>query len=75
MSAAVPTVAIVGGGHHGLVAAALLARAGHCVRLFERAELTRAFSGWDMVSSEYADFEAPRDTLKRFHTVIARRPK
>jgi tellurite methyltransferase len=45
----------------------------HC--LFGRVELAQAFSGWNLLSSEYANFDAPHGTLKRFHTVIARRPK
>ena len=55
------SVAIVGGGHNGLVAAALLARSGAEVTLFERAEAvggaavsTRPFAGVDVSVSPYA---------------------
>jgi tellurite methyltransferase len=44
----------------------------HC--LFEREELTSAFAGWQAVLSRYEDFPAPGGTLKRFQTMIARRP-
>src|SRR5918999_6516069 len=41
--------------------------------LFGRDELSAAFAGWRTVLSRYEDFPAPGDTLKRFHTLIARR--
>lgn len=41
--------------------------------LFGRDELTAAFSGWDTLLSRHEDFPAPGDTLKRFHTLVARR--
>lgn len=44
----------------------------HC--LFEPFEMLRRFKGWDIEHSEFTDFEAPQATLKRFSTVIARRP-
>jgi len=47
--------------------------AGYC--LFERDALTRAFERWEALVSAYEDFEAPGGTLKRFHTLVARRPQ
>jgi tellurite methyltransferase len=43
--------------------------------LFGRDELPAAFAGWDLLLSHYEDFPAPGDTLKRFHTLIARAPR
>jgi tellurite methyltransferase len=37
-------------------------------------ELERRFSGWDVLLSETSEFNGPRDTVKRFATVIARKP-
>jgi tellurite methyltransferase len=45
--------------------------AGYC--LFGRDELAAAFEGWDVLLSRHEDFPAPGDTLKRFHTLVARR--
>jgi tellurite methyltransferase len=45
---------------------------GHC--LFSASELQRRFAGWHLEYSGFNDFEAPHQTLKRFSTVIARRP-
>ena len=47
--------------------------AGHC--LFACDELTRVFEGWEIVASSQDDFGAPGGTVKRFHTLIARRPQ
>lgn len=44
---------------------------GYC--LFGRDELSEAFAGWDIQLSRHEDFPAPGGTLKRFHTLIARR--
>jgi tellurite methyltransferase len=44
---------------------------GHC--LFGRDELTAAFDGWEVLLSRHEDFPAPGETLKRFHTLVARR--
>ena len=41
--------------------------------LFGRNELDEAFAGWDVQLSSYEDFLAPGGTLKRFHTLLARR--
>jgi tellurite methyltransferase len=45
---------------------------GHC--LLPAGELERRFAGWTIVTSEHATFPAPRDTLKVFDTVVARKP-
>jgi tellurite methyltransferase len=42
----------------------------HC--LFGRDELTSAFDGWSIELSRHEDFPAPRGTVKKFHTLIAR---
>lgn len=44
----------------------------HC--LFSRSELESRFSGWNILYSEFSDFEAPGTTFKAFATVIARKP-
>ncbi|MDE2300681.1 MAG: class I SAM-dependent methyltransferase [Burkholderiales bacterium] len=43
----------------------------HC--LFAPSALQHRFAGWAIERLEFGDFEAPRSTLKRFCTVIARR--
>lgn len=45
--------------------------AGYC--LFGREELAAAFEGWEVLLSRHEDFAAPGGTLKRFHTLVARR--
>jgi tellurite methyltransferase len=40
--------------------------------LFGRDELSAAFAGWQTVLSRHEDFPAPSDTVKRFHTLVAR---
>jgi tellurite methyltransferase len=45
---------------------------GHC--LFAPLEMQNRFAGWRIEHSEFSDFEAPHRTLKRFSTVIARKP-
>ncbi len=42
--------------------------------LFGHDELTRAFADWEILFSRHDDFPAPGDTLKRFHTLVARSP-
>ena len=42
--------------------------------LFGRDELKFAFKEWNVLLESYDDFSAPRGTVKRFATVIARRP-
>lgn len=44
----------------------------HC--LFAPSEMQDRFSGWAIERSEFSDFEAPGKTVKRFSTVIARKP-
>ncbi len=44
--------------------------AGYC--LFGAEELAAAFSGWSIVLSRHQEFPAPGETVKRFHTLIAR---
>lgn len=45
---------------------------GYC--LFAPSELERRFAGWAIERLEFADFEAPQGTLKRFCSVVARKP-
>ena len=45
----------------------------HC--LFSRSELESRFSGWNILHSEFSDFEAPGATNKAFATLIARKPR
>lgn len=42
--------------------------------LFGRDELSEAFAGWQVLLSRHEDFPAPGGTVKRFHTLAARRP-
>ena len=44
----------------------------HC--LFGREELPRAFAGWTLLHEAVQDFAAPRSLVKRFSTVVARKP-
>ena len=44
----------------------------HC--LFTATELQQHFAGWNIVQNEVSEFEAPGNTVKRFATVIARKP-
>lgn len=46
--------------------------AGYC--LLGRDELHSALTGWEILLSRHDEFPAPGDTVKRFHTVVARRP-
>lgn len=45
----------------------------HC--LFGRTEIEDRFTGWDIAQSDYQSFEAPRQRIKAFSTVIARKPE
>lgn len=42
--------------------------------LFGRDDLSRVFAGWATLRSSHEDFPAPGNTVKRFHTLVARRP-
>lgn len=42
--------------------------------LFDDKELTRAFEGWEILLSQYDEFPAPENTVKKFHTVVAKKP-
>jgi len=42
--------------------------------LFASDELGEALAGWEVLLSRHEDFPAPGASLKRFHTVLARRP-
>lgn len=42
--------------------------------LFGRDDLSAVFAGWTALRSSYEDFPAPGNTVKRFHTLVARRP-
>lgn len=44
----------------------------HC--LFTPQQLRQAFAGWTMLVDETHEFPAPHGTVKRFSTVVARRP-
>lgn len=41
--------------------------------LFGENELIDAFKGWEVLLSRHDEFPAPEDTVKKFHTVVARR--
>jgi tellurite methyltransferase len=43
---------------------------GYC--LLGRNKLAAAFEGWEAILSVHEDFPAPGDTVKRFHTLVAR---
>ncbi len=42
--------------------------------LFGDQELNRAFDGWEVLYSKHDEFPAPENTVKKFHTVVARKP-
>jgi tellurite methyltransferase len=41
--------------------------------LFGENELADAFKGWEILLSRHDEMPAPEDTVKKFHTVVARR--
>lgn len=43
--------------------------------LFSRNAMESSFAGWDIIHSEFSDFEAPGQTVKSFVTLIARKPE
>lgn len=46
--------------------------AGYC--LFKASELERRFAGWDVLRLVDHEFAAPQNTIKKFSTVVARKP-
>ena len=42
--------------------------------LLARDELERHFTGWNIIHSEFRDFDAPGQTIKSFITLIAQKP-
>jgi tellurite methyltransferase len=42
--------------------------------LFGEGELSEAFAGWEILYSRHEDFPAPENTVKKFHTLVARKP-
>lgn len=42
--------------------------------LFDEHELSEAFKGWEILLSRHDDFPAPENTVKKFHTIVARKP-
>jgi tellurite methyltransferase len=45
---------------------------GHC--LLGAGEIERRFGGWEILSAQYEDFPAPGGQVKRFATLIAKKP-
>lgn len=41
--------------------------------LFGGSELTEAFASWEILYSKHDDFPAPENTVKKFHTLVARK--
>lgn len=46
---------------------------GYC--LFPRDEMHKRFLGWELLHSEYQDFPAPKEQVKSFLTLVAKRPQ
>lgn len=42
--------------------------------LFSEHELSEAFEGWEILLSRHDDFPAPENAVKKFHTIVARKP-
>ena len=42
--------------------------------LFGQSELQDQFTGWDLLESRYDSFEAPGPSIKKFATIVARKP-
>ena len=42
--------------------------------LFDEHELSAALKGWETLYSQHDEFPAPENTVKKFHTLVARRP-
>lgn len=47
--------------------------AGKCC-LFARGEMAERFAGWEILHSEFRDFDMPEQRVKSFVTIIARKP-
>ncbi|MCK9381685.1 MAG: methyltransferase domain-containing protein [Sulfuritalea sp.] len=43
--------------------------------LFARDEMASRFADWDIIHSEFSDFDAPNQRIKSFVTLIARKPE
>lgn len=43
--------------------------------LFARNELPSRFADWQIIHSEFRDFEAPSRRIKSFATLVARKPE
>lgn len=43
--------------------------------LFARSEMEQRFLGWDIMQTEFRDFDAPGQRVKSFVTLIARKPE
>jgi tellurite methyltransferase len=65
-------VAVVNVLLEGTTYLAMFDPAEHC--LFAARELLGRFANWEVIRSESADFAAPGGTLKRFLTIVARKP-
>lgn len=46
---------------------------GHC--LFASNEMGKRFAGWEVLHSAFEEFEAPHNSIKRFATIVARKPR
>jgi tellurite methyltransferase len=46
-----------------------------CHHLFGERELDRAFTGWETLAARTEEFPAPGGTVKRFRTLVARKPQ
>lgn len=42
--------------------------------LFERGEMASCFAGWNIMHSEFSEFDAPNQRIKSFVTLIAQKP-
>ena len=65
-------VAVVNVLIEGTTFLAMFDPAEHC--LFTAPEIQHRFAGWEILHAGVSDFDAPSQTLKRFFTVVARRP-
>ncbi len=42
--------------------------------LFDDNELTKEFEGWEILYSQHDKFSAPENSVKKFHTLVAKKP-